>query len=123
MNFSTFSLSHFFLAKNHIFLVYIHRFYNDKRSNSRYSFNNSIAIFSVNKNRFSKYFTSIKWPLLSDLFVVSVSLSINFIKFLKNILIKDEHIFEKFTFKIMQRCMSTRRSKTRCTHRKSAEHT
>ena len=46
-----------------------------------------------------------------------------FKKFFKNVSIKDKFIFEKYNFKIIQRSISTRRSNTKCTFRKTAEHT
>ena len=44
-------------------------------------------------------------------------------RFSQKRIIKNEHIFEKYNFKIIHRCTSTRGSNTRCTYRKVAERT
>ena len=65
-------------------------------------------------NEFTLRSIDSKVPLWSDL----RSTHKIFKKFLKNILIKDEFIFEKYNFKIIQRCISACGSNTRCTCRK-----
>ena len=44
-------------------------------------------------------------------------------RFSQKRIIKNEHIFEKYNFKIIHRCTSTHGSNTRCTYRKVAERT
>ena len=57
-----------------------------------------------------------KWSLWSGLHPVHKI----FKKFLKSVLLNDEHIFEKYNFKIIQHCVSTCGSNTRCACGKAA---
>ena len=79
------------------------------------------TVFYIDKMTTLKWpeWPPLKWPVHSVIFSVHEI----FKKLLKNILIKDEFIFEKYNFKIIQCCISTHGSNTRCTHRKTAEHT